>query len=304
MIEIITNVSVGKYLFRIIDNSNIDDNGMIYGRNFKIGGTYNDCVNVSIKYDENGNPLSAKIPTLVYVPRCSLSVPLGRGDGSILIIKTLLRHVNNVLPTITKFEFEDISKIECATKEELESKQYKYRKEGTHAIPVSLYYFSIAFNGITWYEKHFNAYYKSKDDYKIYREKVEMFLTNEKMMPFHIFIRIANPSEKIKEELKVFYEKANSYGEFFQSIPYEDRCRLVRGWITSFMEDRLKGIFFNNDWIIDITKMDNNENKIQKAGKRKNREVRKNKKVNYYCPMNAICLSDKLCDVGADMNQK
>jgi len=307
MKEIITNVDAGKYKFRIIDHSDEND-GKTYKRNFKIGGnTYQDCVNVSIIYDTAGNPVSAKIPTLVHDPECSLSSTLDRGEGSIAIIKTLLRHVNSVIPTITLFEFEDMSNIECGTEEEKHRK--RHRKRGTYAVPTALYYFSIAFNGITWYEKHFNAYYKSQTEHAKYRTKVEKFLTEEKMLPFDDFLRIAQPSEKIKDELELLYKEASSYKVFFDSIPHDDKCRLVRDWIASFMENRLNNIFFNKGWVIDVTKMDTPpeipaslltrkaNQKNQKAGSRRKRVTKKSAR--YYCPKGRINLSRIAYDMGA-----
>lgn len=306
---IITNVSVGEYSFRIIDNMEIND-GKIYSRNFKIGGTkYADCVNVSITYDrQTGNPVSAKIPTVVYVPDCSLTTPLQPGGGSIIIIKTLLRHINKIIPNIILFEFEDMSSIECGTEEEKHRK--RHRKTGTHAFPTALYYFSIAFNSITWYEKHFNAYFKTPEEHLVYRNKIEQFLTKEKMMSFTDFLYIAKPSEKIKDELKSLYESASSYQGFFDSIKDDKQCSLVRDWIATFMEDCLKDIFFNKGWIIDVTKMDipttvparrPPRNRTQKAGKINTRKKIKSimKDSSYYCPKGNINLSQILYDVGA-----
>jgi hypothetical protein len=72
------------------------------------------------------------------------------------MIKTLLEYVHKQLPTISEINFEDKSNIECATDIEKEKKS-KFIKKGTIIYPIPLYYFSIAFNGETWYEKNFNA---------------------------------------------------------------------------------------------------------------------------------------------------
>ena len=82
-------ITVGKYTFNIKDNILQTPDGMIYSRSFKIGGNYSDCVNVSITYDRYNNPVSAKIPTLIYDPECSLTAPLDKGEGTIIMIKTL-----------------------------------------------------------------------------------------------------------------------------------------------------------------------------------------------------------------------
>jgi hypothetical protein len=292
-------INVGKYRFNIIDNISTNEEGLVYNRNFKIGGNYEDCVNVSIKYDIRGKAISAKIPTLVYDEECSTGTPLDRGEGTIIMIKTLLRYINNKIPEITEFVFEDKSNIECGTEEEKHQK--RRRKRGTYARPLVLYYFSIAFNCVTWYEKHFNAYQQDLKQHNEYRIRVKGLLKDEKMKPsFNEFLLIAQPPMKYLEELKSLYEKSNTYGEFFTSIPKNDRCRLVREWLPTFMEHYLKDVFKNTDWVINVKKMDE---KLEQCGgssrtrkKCKNRNTKKNK---YYCPLGRVRLSFKDMDIGA-----
>ena len=194
-------INIGKYKFNIQDNISKTAEGIIYSRNFKIGGNYSDCVNVSIAYNSNNKPVSAKIITLVYDEECSVSIPLDRGEGTIAMIKTLLRYVHKKVPEITEFVFEDDSNIECGTEEEKYIK--RRRKRGTYATPLVLYYFSIAFNGVTWYEKHFNAYQQDETIQKAYRTRVKEFLNNETMKPpFIDFLRIAQPPMKYVDELQ------------------------------------------------------------------------------------------------------
>ena len=93
-----TMVTSGPYTFQIIDNTLLSrDKTEIYSRNFKIGGTYPDCVNVSVIY-ENNNPVDACMPNLFSDPECSFSQPLDKGDGTVIMIKTLLRYVYTQLP--------------------------------------------------------------------------------------------------------------------------------------------------------------------------------------------------------------
>ena len=264
------DIEVAPYTFHIIDNYSMEGYKII-SRNFKIGGI--DCVNVSVTYDDNKNPIDAKIQTLMYDPECSKKRQLDRGKGSVLIIKTLLQYIHNEIPSITLFEFQDASNIECGT--EIEQKSKKHRKRGTHAYPVALYYFSLVFNGITWYEKHFNAY--QKEGHEAYRVYINEWLTNEKPS-FIEFRRKAKPSDEIVDELRTYYDSTQTYKTFFQSIPERDRCRLLRGWIYTFMNEELKGVF-SDKWIIDVTKMDNQI----KEGKRGTR-----KKKIYYCPKKRV----------------
>jgi hypothetical protein len=321
-------INVGKYKFNIIDNILKTDEGKIYNRNFKIGGNYSDCVNISISYDKYNNPISAKIPTLVHDEECSISSPLDKGEGTIQMIKTLLRYIKAKIPEINEFVFEDKSNIEyiafapscvldgssaeCGTEEEKHQKRRPpfrglapaqracgRRKRSTNAVPIGLYYFSIAFNCVTWYEKHFNAYQQDLSVHKAYRSRVKDLLKTEKMKPsFDEFLRIAQPPMKHLDELKELYDKTLTYGDFFNSIPKEDRCRLVREWISTFMEHYLKGVFKNTDWVIDVRKMDEKHDQcVRKKGGNSCTRVTKKKK--YYCPIGRVRISMEARDMGA-----
>ena len=286
-------INIGKYRFNIKENILRNREGDIYSYNFQIGGNYADCVNVSISYDATGNPVSAKIPTLVYDSECSLAAPLDRGEGTITMIKTLLHHIKTKVPEINEFVFEDKSNIECGTEEEKHQK--RRRKRGTHAVPVVLYYFSIAFNGVTWYENHFKAYQKDLAMHTAYRAQVKKLLTDEKMKPdFNEFLRIAQPPMKYLDELQTLYESAPTYGQFFSSMPKEDRCRLVREWLPTFMEHYLRGVFKNTDWVIDVRKMDKKRNNMYGGTRKKGCSNKKN----YYCPKAHIRLAIEHKDTG------
>ena len=248
-----TVVIIGKYKFQIIDNTLIsNDTGQIYNRSFKIGGNYSDCISVSIRYHKN-QPVYAYIPHAMYDPECSIDVPLERG-GSVIMMKALLHHVHTQLPSITEVVFEDKSNIECATEYEIQTKGSRFRKRGTNVIPIPLYYFSIAFNGKTWYEKYFNARQKDTNKHNAYRERIKhVFESTESKanQSFDEFLEITELTQYI-DEIKKYYDTSDTFGEFFQSMPTSDRCRLVRDWIDNFMTYQFKDVFSNSDWIIDI----------------------------------------------------
>ena len=246
-----TDIPVDPYLFTIIDRTNTH-NGNIISRNFKIGGGYSDCVNVSIQYNDQSRPISGKIQTIVYDEECSKGVPLGRGEGSITMIKTLLRHIHKMIPEITTFSFDDMSTVECGTDDE--KRQSRHRKRGSHARPVSLYYLSIAFNGCTWYEKHFRATYRDEASHRAYRSRVDHFLHTESLPPFQDFLRIANPPAELYSELEALYEQPH-YAAFFSAIPKDRRCVHARTWLVPFMKRELDGVFSNEGWVIDVLDM-------------------------------------------------
>jgi hypothetical protein len=223
-------VTSGPYKFQIIDNTLYSrDNTQIYSRSFKIGGTYPDCVNISVIY-ENNKPADASMPFVR---------PLEKGGGSIIMIKTLLQYVYTQLPTLTHIKFDDKSNIECAT----------------YVKPMPLYYFSILFNGQTWYEKHFNARQKDEARHQQYRKRVDDFLYSHEFkanMGFDKFVSLFDKKEEEMTELYQYYNNTNNFNDFFQSIPKQHRCRLVGPWIEQFMKFILKDVFYNENWIIHL----------------------------------------------------
>ena len=117
-------VKKGKYTFFITNNIETW-NGVITGINYKIGGNIRDCVNISVQFDNNV-AVSAYIP---HTEECSLYEPLGRGEGSIIMIKTLLTHIKSLHPELKKIRFDDMSSIECATDEDLEKNRSRQIKK-------------------------------------------------------------------------------------------------------------------------------------------------------------------------------
>jgi hypothetical protein len=108
-----TVVNSGKYTFQITDNTLLYGD-QIYSRNFKIGGSTSECVNISISYKNNA-PVSAYIPYVAYDPECSINMPLDSGWGTIVMMKTLLNHIHKQIPTVTEVKFEDKSNIQGFT---------------------------------------------------------------------------------------------------------------------------------------------------------------------------------------------
>jgi hypothetical protein len=270
------------YKFQILDNTLFSrDKTEIYSRSFKIGGTYPDCVNISVIY-KNNKPVDASMPTLLSDPECSFIRPLEKGSGAIIMIKTLLNYVYTQLPTLTHIKFDDKSNIECATEEELK-KGSRFRKKGTYVKPIPLYYFSILFNGETWYEKYFNAKQKDEVRHQQYRKKVNEFLYSPEFktnMSFDRFVSLFDKREEEMTELYEYYNNANNFNDFFQSIPKQHRCRLVGSWIEQFMKFILKDVFYNENWIIHFP--------LETTGGNTKIRNKNNKTKKYYCPKGII----------------
>ena len=138
-----TIVKVGKYKFQIIDTV-LFARGEIYCRNIKIGGiNYNDCVNISIRYDNN-EPVSAYIRNNQIKPnnirKRKRKGVVGGNVVSSTMIKSVLDYIHKNLPTIHFVSFEDMSNIECGNEAEIQKKS-KNTKKGTNIYPISLYFF-------------------------------------------------------------------------------------------------------------------------------------------------------------------
>ena len=194
----------------------------------------------------------------------------------------MLNYVYSEIPTLAYIKFDDKSNIECATEEELK-KGSRYRKKGTYVKPMPLYYFSIVFNGQTWYEKHFNATQKDEIKHNQYRTRVNEFLYSpycKTNMKFDRFVSLFGKREDEMYELYTYFDGANTFHDFFQSIPKQDRCRLVGPWIEQFMKFILKDVFYNTDWIIQFP--------IISGGGNKKMRIRNNKTRKYYIPKGTI----------------
>jgi hypothetical protein len=244
-------VKSGKYTFIINEKTLTRDEDIMY-TSLQIGGDYPDCVSIFINYNDK-IPSSAKMPHVMYDEKCvenSNIVYLERGDGSRLMIKTLIAYLRKNYPTITEIEFDDMSSIECATEEEIA--HAKNIKHGSHLKPMTLYNFSIAYNGQTWYEKYFGARHKNMELHSKYRERVNTLLYEKSTKPsnFNEFIKITHLSQDLVDELFEFYKSSDTYSQFFHSIPKSDGCRLIRPWIDTFMAHYLKNVFNNMNWII------------------------------------------------------
>jgi hypothetical protein len=240
----IETIKVGKYVFIITENK------LIYGERiishtFKIGGTYDDCISISYVYD-NMIPVSAKIGFVRYEPECTMGNNLEKGGGTTIMLKTLLRYVYKKIPSVNIFTFEDMSHIDCAEKDLSKSPPRKPNH------PLSLAYLSIAYNSCTWYEIYFDATMTDKDRYIKYQNSMK-FLTNPEDKPdFLSFLQIAQPPQNQIEYLKKIYEETGTYRTFFNSIPFNERCDLLRPWLKTFIEYYLGDKYSPYGWEMNV----------------------------------------------------
>jgi hypothetical protein len=241
-------IKIDKYIFRI-KSEYMKYGDYTIGLVITIGGDYDKCASVSYSFNNN-KAISACLPHLLYEPECTIGSDLEKSGGTVKMIKALLEYAHKKVPEIHTFTFDDMSKIECVEKNLSEKPPRKLKD------PIDLYYFSIAFHGMTWYELNFNAKMKDRIAYENYKKALN-FLTYKDAKPalFKDFLEIAQPKSYQIEYLKEKYEKTETYRDFFNSIPKSDRCKYLQHWLTHFMKNRLSNTFKNYDWEIDLLDM-------------------------------------------------
>ncbi len=190
------------------------------------------------------------------------------------MLKCALLFANSKFPHIKQFYFDDMSHIDCIEKDLSKPLERKLQK------PLSLLYFSIAYHDKSWYELHFNARLQNETQYRKYRDIIHFLTDKTQKVPFSDFLRITHLSSTMIETLKPLYDSAETYREFFVSIPKTDRCDILFPWLSGFMEYYgLKRI--NQEWVIDIDQLKDIK-PIQKGGKyRTTRKKRMQKSEKY-----------------------
>ena len=244
-------VKTGKYHFKITRNIQ-EYRGEIWSHTYKVGGDYPDCVNISYFY-QNNRPLRVLIPHLLYEPECVIGSSLESGGGTETMIKTAIRYAYNDVKTLSVFEFQDNSHIDCIEKDLSTSPPRKIVK------PLNLAYFYIAYHGMTWYEARFKAQMLDTVKYELYREKLK-FLVDPKAKPsfeeFKTIILSGFGSLDLRIYLEKLYKTANTYRELFEAIPKSKRCDVLYPWLNTFMEHYLGLDFGVTYWGINVNTMD------------------------------------------------
>jgi len=127
-----------------------------------------------------------------------------------------------------------------------------------YEIPIKLCYYCIAYYGLSWYEMVFNAEMREKDKYQEYKKSLYILTDkNEKAnLTFDKFlILIENDEQNYIEYIGDKYERADTFRDFFNLFPLEDRYKYMRKWINKFICHLLKKTYNRNmydKWEINI----------------------------------------------------
>ncbi len=217
---------------------------LISNNNIKFGGKYKDCININILDSE-----TAYISHIESQPECGFMRNLEEGE-TVDFILGALEFVKKLYPTVTKFTLDDTSHIECDSSSKKQSLPRKQKK------PLSLAPLYITQKGYTWYEYRFGARMKSEKEYQIYRNKIKKF--EEKInMSFNDFkFKIIRDMSENYDFLKTYFESANSWFEFFQTIPKKNHCEAFYNWLPFFVSSFLDNKYNPYGWIIEYEQLE------------------------------------------------
>mgnify|MGYP001159311140 CR=1 FL=1 len=259
-------IKKGKYVFTLKNRINTYEN-IIMSHAFYIGGV-EDCIDLNINY-KNNVPVSAHLIQVEYSSKCEMHANLDKGGGTRIMLYTLFEYLHNKFPDMKDIYFEDMSRIDCATITEKENKS-RFLRGRSLVKPIDLCRFSIAFNGVTWYEKYFDAKLSDPVAHAKYREEVNKLLAHK---PTIEELQL-KPGETFEQIVGIYRDNENlTFKELCNKIPPEDRCLHARVWLIQYVSKILGNNFNHNGWVIKLPL-----NEVQRGGTR-NRQSRK-----YYCP--------------------
>jgi hypothetical protein len=228
---------INTWIFQISDNVHIYASQK-YGRTINIFATDDDTCGIELLVTYNSNDL----PRYSFIQRF-YGLNLIEYDYCIAMICALLEYIHNNIPILSEVNFKETFYIEINEK-----------------LRIPLHSFSIAFNGKTLFEHYFNARHTNIDMHHKYKNAVNILLNlpeTKSKVNFVNFLKIAAPPMDILDELQIYYERSDTFGEFFESIPNIDRVRLVCDWIDTFMKWGLPNSFDKNEWVIELPAMIN-----------------------------------------------
>jgi hypothetical protein len=165
-------------------------------------------------------------------------------------VKKIIEVVRSQFPSIIYIKLEDDSHIECSS---------------NPLDKLDLLYYSVAFYGKTWYEKHFDAYFVPRDKFIDYKCKVKEYESIKKKdsVSFDIIEELiidkgtqyANNMIRIHNgEFRNMYDQSTTLPEFFFQmgafIPKSEKCYMFKEWIKYFIIE-LIGVI-DRKWVIDL----------------------------------------------------
>jgi uncharacterized protein (DUF2132 family) len=100
--------------------------------------------------------------------------------------------------------------------------------------------------------------------YAAYQESLGFLTDPSAKLSFLQFLELVQPSREQIESIEEYYLSASTYRDFFKSIPKQQQCMCLFGWINRFIEHYLT---WPKGWMIDARIMP----RIQNGGSRRTR---------------------------------
>ena len=230
-----------KNIFKV----NINKDNSMY--TIKIGGKhFGDCINISIKTTDQGEPTQVKIGHIQSELECGVRSVM---NDTVHFVSAALQYCKQRFPGIQQFEFDDMSRIDCGTTKNKEPPRHLEK-------PFSLAHFSLAKYGQTWYEQKFGARMLNTQVYTIYRNNAQK-LFQPIQMTFNEFTKMSFMTTNQEHEIEKYFSPLKTWVEFFTSIPKTKHCNILFNWLESFIEKLLHGSYNPKSWIISIENVPN-----------------------------------------------
>lgn len=158
---------------------------------------------------------------------CSLGSNFVRGIDTNMILKFVITYIHNTYPFVKEMLFNDASTRTC-----------------DNGFNVNLSNMSYLLYGITWYQKHFDAYIKDKNDINKVNQNIKLFQEKKKILPWD-YIKDSFTSFPISEsEMKELYKNTSTWQDFFMAINnrigISQFCIFISPWIENFINRFLK----------------------------------------------------------------
>lgn len=147
---------------------------------------------------------------------------------------------------VSQFKLKDNSNIECLRTEKTRKNTLPRKLKK----PLSLAHISIVNSSKTWYECHFQTYLENPQHQKQYKQGLDI-LNGPINVSFDDFTKHTFLTRVQYSELKPFFESANSWMDFFRSIPKDRQCDLFT-WLPAFMDTKMKFSVNDHYWIINL----------------------------------------------------
>ena len=209
-----------------------------------LGGKKKGCVELFIdkppsdpRYSLFFDATIAKLTRVEYDSHCSLE-GLVSGEGTRNMLRTtfdVLRN-DNRFQHVKTVDLDDASYVTCPD-----------------GGSLSLAHLSIATNGATWYEKHFQAVLKNPVLHNDYMKAKKIFQTKLSDLPPYEIIFRDNPLLHTQEFIQV-YKRSQNLNDFFTTIRKKDKeqfCKIMNTWLETFVNKLLNNIG-NQTWRIDL----------------------------------------------------